>query len=83
VSKVPAVDQNRYHLRKANLAQFGPKFGTGKFFLFVFGQNHKSVEELSNGPVLSLVDLPRGTMRGTAVYILVNLAVLEYCRVDR
>jgi hypothetical protein len=40
VSKVSAVEQN--HLRKANLAQFGAKFGTGKFFLFVFGQNQKS-----------------------------------------
>ena len=50
-SKVPAGYQNRYHLSIANLAQFRAKFGTGKFFLFVFGKNHKSVEELSNGPV--------------------------------
>jgi hypothetical protein len=26
----------------ANLAQFGAKFGIGKVFLFVFGQNQKS-----------------------------------------
>ena len=50
-SKVPAGYQNRYHLSIANLARFRPKFGTGKYFLFVFGQNQKSVEELSNGPV--------------------------------
>ena len=49
--KVPAVDQNRYHLSIANLAQFRAKFGTGKFFLFVFGQNQKSVQELLYGPV--------------------------------
>ena len=52
MSKVPAVDQNRYHLSIANLAQFRAKFGTGKFFLFVFGQNQKSVQELLYGPVL-------------------------------
>ena len=51
MSKVPAVDQNRYHLSIANLAQFRAKFGTGKFFLFVFGQNQKSVQELLYGPV--------------------------------
>ena len=51
MSKVPAVDQNRYHLSIANLAQFRVKFGTGKFFLFVFGRNQKSVEELLYGPV--------------------------------
>ena len=50
-SKVPAGYQNRYHLSIANLARFRPKFGTGKYFLFVFGQNQKSGEELSNGPV--------------------------------
>ena len=49
--KVPALDQNRYHLSIANLAQFRAKFGTGKFFLFVFGRNQKSVEELLYGPV--------------------------------
>jgi hypothetical protein len=52
VSKVSAVDQNRYHLSIANLAQFRAKFGTSKFFLFVFGRNQKSVEELRNGPVV-------------------------------
>ena len=52
MSKVPAVDQNRYHLSIANLAQFRAKFGTGKFFLFVFGRNQKSVEELLYGPVV-------------------------------
>ena len=39
-------------MSKANLAQFGPNFGIGKFFLFVFGQNQKSGEELLNGPVV-------------------------------
>jgi hypothetical protein len=38
-------------LRKADLAQFGAKFGIGKFFSFVFGENRKSGEELLNGPV--------------------------------
>jgi hypothetical protein len=51
VSKVPAVDQNRYHLSIANLAQFRAKFGTGKFFLFVFAHNKKSGEELRYSPV--------------------------------
>ena len=51
MSKVPAVGQNRYHLSIANLAQFRAKFGTGKFFLFVFGQNKKSGEELRYSPV--------------------------------
>ena len=51
MSKVPAVDQNRYHLSIANLAQFRAKFGTGKFFLFVFGQKTKSQLELLNVPV--------------------------------
>jgi hypothetical protein len=55
VRKVPAVDQNRYHLSIASLAQFRAKFGTSKFFLFVFGQKTKSQLELRNGPV------PRGT----------------------
>ena len=66
-SKVPAGYQNRYHLSIANLARFRPKFGTGKYFLFVFGQNQKSVEELSNGPVvrvLSLVLLLKDPVRG-------------------
>ena len=53
MSKEPAVDQNRYHLSIADLARFRPQFGTGKYFLFVFGQNQKSGEELSNGPVVS------------------------------
>ena len=35
----------------ADLARFRPKFGTGKYFLFVFGQNQKSGEELRYGPV--------------------------------
>ena len=51
-SKVPAGYQNRYHLSIANLARFRPKFGTGKYFLFVFGQNQKSGEELRYGPVV-------------------------------
>ena len=51
MSKVPAVDQNRYHLSIAKLAQFRAKIGTGKFFVFVFGRNQKSVEELLNVPV--------------------------------
>ena len=54
-SKVPPVAKhNCKHLRKADLAQFGAKFRTGKYFLlvFVFGQNQKSGEELSNGPVV-------------------------------
>jgi hypothetical protein len=51
VSKVPAVDQNRYHLSIANLAQFWAKLGIGKVFLFVFGQKKKSQLELRNGPV--------------------------------
>ena len=53
--KVPAVDQNRYHLSIANLAQFWAKFGTGKFFLFVFGQKTKSQLELRYGPVVEPV----------------------------
>jgi hypothetical protein len=55
VSKVPAVDQNRYHLSIANLAQFGPEIGIGKFFLFVFGQNQKSGEESLYGHVLLFI----------------------------
>ena len=51
MSKVPAVDQNRYHLSIANLAQFRAKLGIGKFFLFVFGQKTKSQLELRYGPV--------------------------------
>jgi hypothetical protein len=31
-------------LRKADLAQFGAEFGTGKIFLFVFGQNQKAAK---------------------------------------
>jgi hypothetical protein len=39
--------------RKAYLAQFGAnKFGTGKFFLFVFGEKTKSQLELRYDPVL-------------------------------
>jgi hypothetical protein len=51
VSQVPAVDQNRYHLSIANLAQFGAKIGIRKFFLFVLGENQKSGEDLMNDPV--------------------------------
>ena len=65
MSKVPAVDQNRYHLSIANLAQFRAKFGTGKFFLFVFGQNQKSVQELLYGPVLLEYTLPMTLPSGT------------------
>ena len=50
--KVPAVDQNRYHLSIANLAQFRAKIGTGKYFLFVFGQKTKTGVELRYGPVV-------------------------------
>jgi hypothetical protein len=39
------------HLRKANLAHFGAKFGIGTFFLFIFGQNIKRGYKLSNVPV--------------------------------
>ena len=42
MSKVPAVDQNRYHMSKANLAQFRAKVGTSKIFLFVFGEKTKT-----------------------------------------
>jgi hypothetical protein len=34
-----------------NLARFGPVFGEVNFFLFVFGRNQKSEEELMNDPV--------------------------------
>jgi hypothetical protein len=54
VPKVPAVDQNRYHLSIANLAQFRAKIGTGKYLLFVFGQKAKSQLELLYGPVVEL-----------------------------
>ena len=66
MSKVPAVDQNRYHLSIANLAQFRAKFGTGKFFLFVFGQNQKSVQELLYGPVLGCC-VPGTAQLGTCI----------------
>ena len=49
--KVLAVDQNRHHLSIANSAQFRAKIGTGKYFLFVFGQKTKSQLELLYGPV--------------------------------
>ena len=55
MSKVPAIDQNRYHLSIANLAQFLAKFGIVKFFLFVFGQKTKRQLELLNVPVLVLL----------------------------
>ena len=58
MSKVPAVDQNRYHLSIANLAQFRAKFGIGKFFLFVFGQKTKSQLELRYGPVVYNILVP-------------------------
>ena len=60
MSKVPAVDQNRYHLSIANLAQFRAKFGTSKCFLFVFGKNKKRGEELRYSPVVVVL---RGTLQ--------------------
>jgi hypothetical protein len=53
VLKVPVANHNCRHLRKADLAQFGAKFGIGKYFLSVFAMNQKSGEELLNGPVNS------------------------------
>jgi hypothetical protein len=51
-------------LSKANLAQFEAKFGHGNFFLFVFGQNQKSVQELRYGHAV------HAAWSGTAVPVL-------------
>ena len=52
MSKVPAVDQNRYDLSIANLAQFGAKIDINKYLPFVFGQKTKGQLELLCSPVV-------------------------------